>query len=57
MTVRSFDPAFGDELQLAVGKGLEVHVWRLSITVDEEPPHPLAVRLTGRLSADLDRPA
>jgi sugar fermentation stimulation protein A len=51
------DPAFGAELRRAVGKGLEVHVWRLCIEVDDRPPHPLAVRLLGALPVDLSRTA
>jgi sugar fermentation stimulation protein A len=51
------DPVFGDELRRAVGRGLEIHVRRLAVEVAEKPPHPLAVRLTGRLPADLGRTA
>ena len=47
------DPAFGMELRRAVQKGLEVHVRRLAVEVADEPPHPLTVRLTGKLPADL----
>jgi sugar fermentation stimulation protein A len=47
------DPTFGGELRRAVGRGLEVHVWRLAIGVGDSPPHPLTVRLTGGLPADL----
>ncbi len=45
------DPAFGMELRRAVQKGLEVHVRRLAVEVADEPPHALAVRLTGKLPA------
>jgi sugar fermentation stimulation protein A len=47
------DEGVGDELRRAVGKGLEVHVWRLAVEVGDKPPHPLTVNVTGRLPADL----